>query len=223
MSFILAEAALETVPRTIQGHRSVAAQIRNEGKRPNQILLDRTYHHGAMLSLSNALKRGRPDIAHVALLEILSTPLNKEGHLKSYIHTINDYVIEVNESIRLPRNYNRFVGLMERLFVDGRVPLEGEALLSLKKMNIRELTKRIQPTFTVAFSSVGTPKTLQEVCGELVRERRPAVIVGGFAHGHFSKATSDVADMIVSIYDKPLDAWVVASRIVYEYEVSSAK
>jgi rRNA small subunit pseudouridine methyltransferase Nep1 len=199
------------------------ARAKNEGKRPDQILLDRAYHHGAMLSLSNALKRGRPDIAHVTLLGILSTPLNKEGHLKSYVHTINDHVIEVDESIRLPRNYTRFIGLMERLFADGRVPLEGETLLSLKKMNIRELIKRIQPTFTVAFSSVGTPNTLQEVCGELARERRPAVMIGGFAHGHFSKAASDVADMIVSIYDKPLDAWVVASRIVYEYEVSSAK
>jgi len=28
---------------------------------------------------------------------------------------------------------------------------------------------------------------------------------------------------VVSIYHKPLDAWVVASRIVYEYEVESSK
>jgi rRNA pseudouridine-1189 N-methylase Emg1 (Nep1/Mra1 family) len=32
-----------------------------------------------------------------------------------------------------------------------------------------------------------------------------------------------VADRVVSIYDKPLDAWVVASRIVYEYELASGK
>jgi len=223
LTFILAETALETVPRRILRHPSVVARAKTLRKRPALTLLDRTYHHGAMLGLLDAKKRGRPDIAHVTLLEILSTPLNKEGRLRSYIHTINDYVIHVDERTRLPRNYDRFVGLVEQLFLDRRVPPEGEPLLSLKKMSVKELVETVRPTMTVAFSSVGTPTTIQQVCRDLAKERHPAVIIGGFAHGHFSETTSQVADMVVSIYDKPLDAWVVASRIVYEYEVESAK
>jgi rRNA small subunit pseudouridine methyltransferase Nep1 len=175
------------------------------------------------LGLTNAEKRGRPDIAHMTLLEILSTPLNKEGRLRSYIHTINDYVIRVDERTRLPRNYDRFVGLIEQLFRDERVPPEGESLLSLRKMGIKELVQTVRPSMTVAFSSVGTPTTIREVCRDLAKEHHPTVILGGFAHGHFSKTPTQAADMVVSIYNKPLDAWVVASRIVYEYEVESAK
>lgn len=223
LTFILAEAALETVPRTIMHHRSVIARAKVEGKRSEQTLLDRTYHHRAMLGLLNSEKRGRPDIAHLTLLEILSTPLNKEGRLRSYVHTVNDYVITVDEKTKLPRNYNRFVGLVERVFLDGKVPPEGKPLLSMEKMGITQLLESIQPTKTVAFSSVGDPTTMREVCQNLAKESRPAVVVGGFAHGHFSRRTLDSADMVVSIYHKPLDAWVVASRIVYEYEVESSK
>ena len=223
LTFILAETALETVPKTILHHRSVTARAKAEAKGPEMTLLDRTYHHTAMLKLPNGEKRGRPDIAHITLLEALSTPLNREGRLNSYIHTVNDYVIQINERTRLPRNYDRFVGLMERLFLDGRVPAEGEPLLSMKKMRIEELIKKIRPTMTVVFSSVGKPTTIREVSKDIARERNPVVIVGGFPHGHFSKAISNVADMVASIYDRPLDAWVVASRIIYEYEIESAK
>ena len=222
LTFVLAEAALETVPKAIANHPSVIARARIEGKPPNQTLLDRTYHHSAMLGLPNAEKRGRPDIVHVTLLQTLSTPLNNDGGLDSYIHTIDDIVIRVNKRIRLPRNYDRFVGLMEQLFVNGRVPLDGEPLLSLRKMSLNELIQTIKPTVTVAFSSVGITTDLRDLCKDLAGERQPAVIVGGFAHGHFSKKTSQIVDKTVAICDKPLDAWVVASRIIYEYETELA-
>jgi rRNA small subunit pseudouridine methyltransferase Nep1 len=174
-----------------------------------------------MLSLSNAEKRGRPDIAHITLLQILSSPLNKEGRLRSFVHTINDDVIQVDGKTRLPRNYDRFVNLIEQLFVDRRVPPQGDPLLTVKKSSIQELLETVQPSVTVAFSSIGTPTTMRNVCRDLARERFPTVLIGGFAHGHFSKTISDLADMVVSIYHEPLDAWVVASRVVYEYEVES--
>jgi rRNA small subunit pseudouridine methyltransferase Nep1 len=112
---------------------------------------------------------------------------------------------------------------MEQLLLDGQVPLKGESLLSLRKMSLQQLLQMVKPTMTVAFSSVGTPTTIHEVCRDLAKQHYPVVIVGGFPHGHFSKTTSEVADRVVSIYDKPLDAWVVASRIVYEYELASGK
>jgi rRNA small subunit pseudouridine methyltransferase Nep1 len=223
LTFILAETALETVPKAILNHPSVIARARTKGKEPSRMLLDRTYHHNAMLRLPNGKKRGRPDIAHVTLLEILSSPLNKEGRLRTYVHTVNDYIIEVDDKTRLPRNYSRFVGLMEKLFLEKRVPHEGDPLLVLRKMRIKQLVEMIQPTFTVAFSSIGTPISIREVCNELTEERRPVVVVGGFPHGHFTKATSSVVDKTISVYHKPLDAWVIASRVVYEYEVSAAR
>jgi hypothetical protein len=75
---------------------------------------------------------------------------------------------------------------------------------------------------TVAFSSIGVLTDLRDLCNDLVGEHQAAVIVGGFAHGHLSKKTSRIVDKTVAICDEPLDAWVVASRIVYEYEYQLA-
>ncbi len=58
-------------------------------------ILDRSYHHAAMKDIADSEKRGRPDIAHLCLLEALGSPLNKEGLLRTYVHTYNDYVISV--------------------------------------------------------------------------------------------------------------------------------
>lgn len=46
------------------------------------------------------------------LLTILDSPLNKSGHLKVYIHTKNNILIDVNSKLRIPRTYKRFEGLM---------------------------------------------------------------------------------------------------------------
>ena len=146
IKLVLAEAALETVPREIWGHPAVYKTAKRRGKTPASILLDRSLHHQAMKNLPEAEKRGRPDIVHVSLLEALSSPLNREGLLETYVHTIGDYAIFINPETRLPRNYNRFVGLIEQLFEIGRVPPEGEPLLTLKPMSLRVLLEQIKPT-----------------------------------------------------------------------------
>jgi len=54
----------------------------------------------------------RPDITHQCLLALLDSPLNKAGHLQVYIHTNQNVLIEINPSIRIPRTFRRFCGLM---------------------------------------------------------------------------------------------------------------
>ncbi len=49
------------------------------------------------------------------LLTLLDSPLNKAGKLQVYIHTEKNVLIEVNPSIRIPRTYKRFAGLMVQL------------------------------------------------------------------------------------------------------------
>ena len=60
ITLIIAEAALETVPRDIAGHAAVKNHARRLGLRPSETLLDRSYHHAAMLKLEGNSKRGRP-------------------------------------------------------------------------------------------------------------------------------------------------------------------
>jgi len=171
-----------------------------------------------MRHLEDNLKRGRPDITHFALLEALGSPLNKEGLLQTYVHTSKDYAITVNPAARLPRNYNRFIGLMEQLFHQGKVPFTGETLLKLEHKTLQALLAEAEADYILAFSREGKPKTLQDTVSTLQAKRRPAVIVGGFPHLHFSETTIQLADEVVCVDPEMLEAWTVTSRVIYEYE-----
>ncbi|MEM4363521.1 MAG: hypothetical protein QXT90_05715, partial [Candidatus Caldarchaeum sp.] len=82
---LLVEAAVETVPEEIQNHPAVLKDAGRRGKKPSQVLLDRSYHHWAMKTLKDGQKRGRPDIVHFSLLEALGSPLNMKGLLETYV------------------------------------------------------------------------------------------------------------------------------------------
>lgn len=128
---ILAEAALELIPKQLLNHPTIQAYSRKVGKSAGKLLLDSCYHHGAMKKIPNWEKRGRPDIVHVSLLTALDSPLNLSGNLRTYLHTINSEIIEINSSTRVPRSYHRFTGVFEQLFLDGKLKTETE-LLTLK-------------------------------------------------------------------------------------------
>jgi len=215
---VLAESALETIPESLWTHTSVRRYAKQRRKPPQFVLLDRSYHHTAMKKLEHSEKRGRPDIVHFALLEALGSPLNKEGLLQVCVHTISDYVVSVDSATRLPRNYNRFVSLIEQLFQSGRVPPKGTPLLSLKRQTLSQLLQEIRPSYTVAFSRVGKPQTLENTVSRLSEKKKLAVLVGGFPRGHFSRATLKLADEVVCLDPEMLETWTVTSRIIHEYE-----
>jgi len=217
---VFVEAALERVPKGLWRHPSVVGTARRRGKKPGESLLDRTYHHAAMKGLPEAWRRGRPDITHICLLEALGSPLNLEGLLKTYVHTFQGYVVDVNPKVRLPRNYDRFVGLIEQLFKLGRVPPEGEALLRLERKGLRELIEEVSPSYTVALTSGGKPETLEELCRRLVGEERPTVFIGAYPRGPLKPETLRLSDEAVCIDPEVLDAWVVTSRLVYQFELA---
>lgn len=215
---ILAESALETIPKQLWKHPAVQKYSRLRQKHPRFLLLDRSFHHSAMKTLRHNMKRGRPDIVHFALLEALGSPLNKENLLQTFVHTIDNQVIAVNPQTRLPRNYSRFQGLIEQLFEAGRVPPRGTALLTLEHKTLSQLIREVKPSHVTAFSRIGVRKTLEETILKLASEKQPAILVGGFPHGHFSNSTLKLADEVVCIDPEMLETWTVVSRVVYEYE-----
>lgn len=221
LTLILAESALETIPERLWTRRSIQRYAKQHQKSPQFVLLDRSYHHAAMRGLEHGEKRGRPDIVHFALLEALGSPLNKEGLLNVYVHTIDDHVITVDSVSRLPRNYNRFVNLIEQLFEYEKIPPQPteKALLTLKRQTLPQLIREIKPSYVLAFSRIGKPQTLEEAVSKISGEKnRPTVIVGGFPHGHFSETTTKLANSIVSIDSEMMEAWTITSRIIYEFE-----
>ena len=216
--FVLAESALERVPKELWRHPAVVKTARARRKRPGAMLLDRSLHHPAMRNLPEAGKRGRPDLVHTTLLAVMGSPLNREGLLRTYVHTLDDYVIEVDPTTRLPKNYNRFVGLIEQLYEEGQVPPGGPPLLVLKKEKLCDLVERLEPDRVLVFTTEGEPKTVEEAIKGLVGLEKPMVILGGFPHGTFRDETLALADEMACVDPEGLDTWVVASRVIYEYE-----
>lgn len=218
LKVVIAEASLELVPREICNHPAVLKNARFRGKKPTEILLDKSLHYHAMRNLPDSEKRGRPDIVHVVLLESLSSPLSMEGKLQVFIHTYGDYVIEVSPETHIPRNYNRFVGLMEQLFKEGSVPPKSEKpLLRIYPSSITGLLKKLGVSGAILLDENGLLASPREVCREALDKGLP-LIIGGFPHGRFSNEVIANALVTYSIYHRPLDAWVVTSIMIHACE-----
>jgi rRNA small subunit pseudouridine methyltransferase Nep1 len=218
LNLVLAEASLELVPKALWTHPSVVAQAVRRGKEPEKMLLDRSYHHAAMRSIDDTLRRGRPDIIHLSLLEILGSPLAKEELVRVYVHTRNDRGISVSAKTRLPRDCNRFYGLIEQLFEYGRVPLSGSPLLEVRAKTFSQLLREIGPTRIFAFSRRGKLESLDRVAERIVQEAEPVVVVGAFPRGTYTDSTKSQFDETISMDPSGLETWIVVARILYEYE-----
>ena len=216
LSLIIAETALETVPKSIAKHPSVVKHASKIGKPTDEILLDRSYHHGAMLKLKDAGRRGRPDLVHFALLEATSTPLYHKNMLKVYVHTAANKVIFLNENVRLPKSYFRFEGLMEELFKNRNVRTDGNVLMELKDMEFCDLVGKLRPAKVIGLSRIGAKSSVEEVAKMV--DYDTAIVVGGFPRGHFSNNISSKINYTYSISDLVLEAHVVIARILYECE-----
>ncbi|MFQ6134431.1 MAG: ribosome biogenesis protein [Nitrososphaerales archaeon] len=223
LTLIIADAALETIPEELRGHPSVTRHAKSRGKKPGEMLLDRSHHHAAMLKMKDHYRRGRPDLVHIALLEATSTPLYLEDRLKVCLHTIGGRAIFIGESVRLPKSYFRFEGLMEQLFREGEVVSERRRLLEVVDMSFKGLLRRVEPSETVGLSRVGRPSSFEGVAGELAATDRPVLVVGGFPRGHFTEATYSCLDKVYSVSRHPLETNVVIARVIYEYEKVTGK
>jgi rRNA small subunit pseudouridine methyltransferase Nep1 len=219
---VIADAALETIPIEIFQHPSLK-KIRGSGKKPTEMLLDRTFHHFAIVSstLKENHKRGRPDILHIMLLNALATPLFKKNLVKVFVHTINNQVIEIGDYLRIPKSYSRFEGLALDLIKNKKiVSKDGTLLLGLSdNLSFSHLIqKKIKPDSVIGFSTNGSMKTFEGACNELFQFKNPCVVIGGFPSGHFSKDIESRIDKMYSISDLSLEAHVVVSRLLYEWE-----
>ena len=218
LTLIIAEAALEMIPKSLWRFPSIIKQSKSRGKQPGDMLLDRSYHHFEMLKMEEHTKRGRPDLIHFALLEVTSTPLFMQNHLNVCVHTYDDKVIFLGKSVRLPKSYFRFEGLMEHLFKDSKIVSNDQCLLEILNMNFKELLNKIKASYVIGLSRCGLSSSIESIVNELKNKDRPVLVVGGFPHGHFSENISGCFKKTYSINNQGLASNVVIERIIYEYE-----
>ncbi len=219
LTIIIAEAALETIPPILQHHPIILRHARKRGKSPQEMLLDVSIHYPAMKEkLPEYYKRGRPDIIHITLLNLLESPLNRKGLLRIYIHTINDIVIFIDPKIRIPKNYNRFVGLVEQLFKEGRVPPDSKnPLMILRNLSLKDLVEKVSDNKPVLLSEKGKHLKFRKLVEYIIDSNKP-VIIGGFQHGDFSEDTYNLTNEVYSVYEEALPTWIIASKITTLYE-----
>ena len=226
ISLIIVEVALETVPKQIVSHPAVKNQAQKLGRNPREILLDKSYHHSAMLrsGLESYWKRGRPDIIHFALMEALSTPLFLKNRLKVYVHTVKNKLIVIGDNLRIPKSYFRFEGIMINLFKEKIIKsadhknmlLELHDNITFEQFIINE----VRPDKLIGLSSDGVKSSAEAIVSRnsIKNNNHIAFVVGGFPKGHFSENTSRVFSCSFSIGELELEAHVVIARILYECE-----
>lgn len=217
LHLILADSEIETVPKKISSDKSIQRKAQRRNRKATELILDSNYFHEPMRKLEDSERRGRPDIVHVCMLTALDTPLNREGYLNFCVHTRNDKIINIDPSTRIPRSYNRFIGLMEQLFLIGNVPPE-ENLIELSEMSLEEKLDEIRPKKTLAFSCDGKKRNRKSIFEETKIEEDICVIIGGFSHGDFLSDVAKLSDEFVSIYPDPLDAVTVVTHVIQFYE-----
>lgn len=216
LSLILVESALELVPKELQNHNSVIAYSKRVNKKPSEVILDVSWHFAAMKGIKNEIKRGRPDLIHFCLLEACSIPLYFENKLRIYVHTIDDKVIFLGENVRLPKSYHRFVGLIEKLYSTGIIEESGKKLLEIKKMDFGKLIDKIAPKEIIGLSEKGASSSYEKLAKTITKDS--CIVIGGFPKGHFSDQIVKKINNLVSVDKNPLEAHVIISRILYEYE-----
>ena len=216
ITIILVESSLELIPKELYKHSSVRSYSKKFKKISSQTLLDNSWHFGAMKGLDNEIKRGRPDIVHLTLLSLCTTPAFYENKIKVFVHTINNEIIYINNKTKLPKSYHRFQGLMEKLFFTKKIQAEHEILMELKQSSLSELLSKIQPNHIIGLTTKGQKNTIEKIVKQI--PENSCILIGGFQKGHFSNETQRIIEKSFSINDLSLEAHIVASRLVYEYE-----
>ena len=216
ISLILAESSLELIPNELRSHPSVISHAKKINKESFEMLLDNSWHFAAMKNLNNEIKRGRPDLVHFSVLEATTIPLFFENKLQVYIHTINDKVITIGKNVHIPKSYHRFAGLFEKLFLEKKISINNQDLLSIKDQNFSELIAELNPSKVIGLSTTGKSSSFEKISREL--KTNSCIVIGGFQKGHFSESIKNNFDDLFSIGNTSFEAHVVVSRLFYEYE-----
>ncbi|TGO56646.1 hypothetical protein BCON_0075g00360 [Botryotinia convoluta] len=209
---VLSNASLETYKQSSGGGRPGARAAEEKYS-----LLNSDEHIGIMRKMNRDISDARPDITHQCLLTLLDSPINKAGRLQIYIHTAKGVLIEVSPTVRIPRTFKRFAGLMVQLLhrLSIRSVNSQEKLL---KVITNPITDHLPPNcrkVTLSFESqlvrvrdyVETLEPKESIC----------VFVGAMAKGTDNFA-DDLVDEKISISNYSLSASVACSKFCHAAE-----
>eukprot|EP00744_Colponema_vietnamica_P018792 GILI01026539.1.p1 GENE.GILI01026539.1~~GILI01026539.1.p1 ORF type:complete len:244 (+),score=43.46 GILI01026539.1:46-777(+) len=166
----------------------------------------------------------RPDIVHQCLLALYDSDLAASGRLRVYIVTVKGKTIQVNPSLRPPRTYHRFKGLMESLLRSGSiVTSEGETLMKVLPGSVAPIIPNEAPVIGICHSNTAPVHSPSEIAQKCMDEPVSDELQGGLKsiNGFFvipctEETNLDGIDyvtkqMCLSLY--PTSAHVMCARV----------
>lgn len=164
-------------------------------------------------------KEFRPDIAHQELLALIDSPLNKAGRLKIYIRTHKNVLIDVNPSVRIPRTFNRFSGLMVQLLHKMKIKAAGTNT-TLMKVVKNQFGNQLPPgTRCYGMSKNGTLYSPPSLVSSLVPDEGHAshdvcFVIGAMASGSITIDDNPYVSDMFSVSSYPLSGACAIARIL---------
>ncbi|KAL9082056.1 MAG: hypothetical protein Q9159_006768 [Coniocarpon cinnabarinum] len=202
-------------PVSMAGAR--AGRIGGQAKDEKFTLLNSDEHIGVMRKMGRDISEARPDIAHQCLLTLLDSPINKAGLLQIYIHTAKNVLISVSPTVRLPRTFKRFSGLMVQLLhrLSIKSTSSSEKLL---KVIPGPVNKHLPPNCRKVTLSADAPVVrVNDYVRGLGNDESICVFVGAMAKGSDDFA-DDMKDDSISISNFGLSASVACSKFCHAAE-----
>ncbi|CAH6722959.1 ribosomal RNA small subunit methyltransferase NEP1 [[Candida] jaroonii] len=202
---VLSQACLET-------HK-----ISSGGSGDKYALLNCDDHQGLLKKMGRDIAEARPDITHQCLLTLLDSPINKAGKLQVYIQTARGVLIEVNPSVRIPRTFKRFSGLMVQLLhkLSIRSVNSEEKLLKVIKNPITDHLPTKCRKITLSFDA--EIRRVQDYVETLDEDESICVFVGAMARGKDNFA-DEFVDEKIGLSNYPLSASVACSKFCHGCE-----
>ncbi|MBE3044595.1 hypothetical protein IMZ48_18920 [Candidatus Bathyarchaeota archaeon] len=153
------------------------------------------------------------------LLTLIDSPINKAGRLQIYIHTAKGVLIEVSPTVRIPRTFKRFAGLMVQLLhrLSIRSTTSQEKLL---RVIPNPITDHLPPNCRKVTLSFDAPLVrVRDYIDTLSSEESCCVFVGAMARGADTFA-DEMVDEKISISNFSLSASVACSKFCHAAEDS---
>ncbi|MCJ1436442.1 18S rRNA pseudouridine methyltransferase [Xylographa pallens] len=207
---VLSNASLETYRASYGGR---GGSVKDE----KFSLLNSDEHIGVMRKMNRDISDARPDITHQCLLTLLDSPVNKAGRLQIYISTAKGMLIEVSPTVRIPRTFKRFAGLMVQLLhrLSIRSTNSQEKLLKVIK---NPITDHLPPNCRkVTLSFDAEVVRVRDYIADLGSKESICVFVGAMAKGNDDFADAFKDDSI-SISNYSLSASVACSKFCHAAE-----
>ena len=156
-------------------------------------------------------------ILQQCLLTLLDSPVNKAGRLQIYIHTAKGVLIEVSPTVRIPRTFKRFAGLMVQLLhkLSIRSQNSQEKLLKVIK---NPITDHLPPSCRkVTLSFDAETVRVRDYIESLNQKESVCVFIGAMAKGKDDFADG-FKDDTISISNYNLSASVACSKFCHAAE-----